>query len=98
MKIDVRHLLRIPENVEIPEEDEDEFKCLNLEITCPPLDQTKGPLPVLIWIHGMVVDIVRWTVSEYADGCRWLAGCHVLLCCIWNLWYVLSRIACQILP
>ncbi|EYE92028.1 putative carboxylesterase [Aspergillus ruber CBS 135680] len=52
MKIDVRHLLRIPEDIEIPEEDEDEFKCLNLEITCPPLHQSKGPLPVLIWIHG----------------------------------------------
>jgi carboxylesterase type B len=62
MNIDVRHLLRIPEDVEIPEEDEDEFKCLNLEITCPPLDQTKGSLPVLIWIHGMGFDTVRYSV------------------------------------
>lgn len=95
MKIDVRHLLRIPEDYEIPEEDEDEFKCLNLEITCPPLDQTKGPLPVLIWIHGMIVDIVCWTVLEYADRRRWITGCHILFCCIWNLRYVLLRITCQ---
>lgn len=50
----MRHLLRIPEDVQIPEEDEDEFKCLNLEITCPPVNETQEPLPVLIWIHGKI--------------------------------------------
>lgn len=50
--MDVRHLLRIPEDFAIAPEAEDEFECLNLEITCPPKSSTAGPLPVLIWIHG----------------------------------------------
>lgn len=50
--MDVRHLLRIPEDFAIAPEPEDEFECLNLEITCPPKSSTTGPLPVLIWIHG----------------------------------------------
>jgi carboxylesterase type B len=49
--VDVRHLLRIPEDFAIAPEAEDEFECLNLEITCPPKSDT-DPLPVLIWIHG----------------------------------------------
>jgi Carboxylesterase type B len=52
MEIDVRHLLRIPEDFEIAPELEDEFECLNLEITCPPVS-FKEPLPVLVWIHGL---------------------------------------------
>jgi carboxylesterase type B len=51
--MDARHLLRIPEDFDIPKEPEDEFECLNLEITCPPLSSDASPLPVLIWIHGM---------------------------------------------
>ncbi|KAK1138692.1 hypothetical protein N8T08_002083 [Aspergillus melleus] len=50
--VDVRHLLRIPEDVDIPKEPEDEFDCLNLEITCPPAGSTSHSLPVLLWIHG----------------------------------------------
>ncbi|PWY68409.1 catalytic protein [Aspergillus heteromorphus CBS 117.55] len=50
--VDVRHLLRIPEDVSIEKEPEDEFECLNLDITCPPSGSAKGPLPVLLWIHG----------------------------------------------
>ncbi|KAJ5647856.1 Carboxylesterasetype B [Penicillium lividum] len=50
--VDVRHLLRIPEDFVIAPEAEDEFECLNLEITCPPVSSTTGPLPVLVWIHG----------------------------------------------
>ncbi|KAJ5924556.1 Carboxylesterase type B [Penicillium verhagenii] len=49
--VDVRHLLRIPEDFVIAPEPEDEFECLNLEITCPPVS-TADPLPVLVWIHG----------------------------------------------
>ena len=52
MEVDVRHLLRIPEDFEIAPEPEDEFECLNLEITCPPLSSIKEPLPVIVWIHG----------------------------------------------
>lgn len=54
MNLDVGHLLRIPEDVEIPREKEDEFGCLNLEITCPPPRESGGSLPVVIWIHGTV--------------------------------------------
>ncbi|GES66806.1 carboxylesterase [Aspergillus terreus] len=50
--VDVRHLLRIPEDFELPKEPEDEFECLNLEITRPSGASIKGPLPVLVWIHG----------------------------------------------
>ncbi|CAG9941628.1 unnamed protein product [Clonostachys rosea f. rosea IK726] len=52
--IDFRHLLRIPPSLEIPEQREDEFACLNLDITLPanPEVIAPGPLPVLIWIHG----------------------------------------------
>ncbi|PYH34179.1 putative carboxylesterase [Aspergillus neoniger CBS 115656] len=50
--VDVRHLLRIPEDFPIGKEPEDEFECLNLDITCPPASSAKGPLPVLLWIYG----------------------------------------------
>ncbi|KAL2863392.1 putative carboxylesterase [Aspergillus lucknowensis] len=50
--IDVRHLLRIPEEYLIEEEPEDEFECLTVDITCPPASTHKGNLPVLVWIHG----------------------------------------------
>lgn len=52
--IDFRHLLRIPTSLEIPEQREDEFACLNLDITLPasPDVTTTGKLPVLMWIHG----------------------------------------------
>jgi hypothetical protein len=50
--VDVRHLLRIPEDFAIAPEAEDEFECLNLEITCPPVSRVAAGLPVLVWIHG----------------------------------------------
>lgn len=50
--MDVRHLLRIPEDFEIAPEAEDEFECLNLEITCPANSSSAGPLPVIVWVHG----------------------------------------------
>ena len=53
VNVDVRHLLRIPEDFTISPEAEDEFECLNLEVTCPPVSSAAGPLPVVIWIHGM---------------------------------------------
>jgi hypothetical protein len=51
--VDVRHLLRIPEDFPIAPEAEDEFECLNLEITSPPASLATEPLPVLVWIHGI---------------------------------------------
>ncbi|KAJ5239074.1 Carboxylesterase type B [Penicillium chermesinum] len=50
--VDVRHLLRLPEDFIIPPEPESEFDCLNLEITSPSVHDIVSPLPVLIWIHG----------------------------------------------
>lgn len=51
--IDVRHLLRIPEDFVIEQEPEDEFECLTVDITCPPDTANTGNLPVLVWIHGL---------------------------------------------
>ncbi|KAL3486116.1 Alpha/Beta hydrolase protein [Aspergillus germanicus] len=50
--IDVRHLLRIPEDYEIKPEPEDEFECLTIDIAASPLETHNGDLPVLVWIHG----------------------------------------------
>ncbi|WDK14589.1 carboxylesterase [Colletotrichum graminicola] len=52
--IDVGHLLRIPSQYKLPPEPEDEFKCLNLDVTTPRscLSSKREQLPVLVWIHG----------------------------------------------
>ncbi|EED13170.1 carboxylesterase, putative [Talaromyces stipitatus ATCC 10500] len=50
--VDVRHLLRIPEDFEIKEEVEDEFECLNLDVTVPTDITNNQKLPVLVWIYG----------------------------------------------
>ncbi|EKG19359.1 Carboxylesterase type B [Macrophomina phaseolina MS6] len=52
-EFDVGHLLRLPEDVDIPKDEEDEFECLNLDVTMPAMaDKRKGTLPVMVWIHG----------------------------------------------
>lgn len=40
----------------MPVESEDEFECLNLDVTCPALGigDGDGGLPVVIWIHGAI--------------------------------------------
>ncbi|KAJ3466084.1 hypothetical protein MRS44_006742 [Fusarium solani] len=51
--VDFRHLLRIPQDEVIPAQDEDEFRCLNLEVTSPALKVLpERPYPVFVWIHG----------------------------------------------
>ena len=42
---------------EIPQQDlkQDEFECLNLNITCPAGLTPHSRLPVMLWIHGLVV-------------------------------------------
>ena len=42
---------------EIPQQDlkQDEFDCLNLNITCPAGLTPLSRLPVMLWIHGLVV-------------------------------------------
>ncbi|OHE99046.1 carboxylesterase [Colletotrichum orchidophilum] len=54
VKVDVGHLLRIPFEHRLPDEAEDEFRCLNLDVTVPNSQQlpTGQRLPVLVWIHG----------------------------------------------
>ncbi|KAF1344972.1 Alpha/Beta hydrolase protein [Delphinella strobiligena] len=49
---DYHHLLRIPESMKALERQarQDEFQCLNLDITLPANVTSK--LPVMIWIHG----------------------------------------------
>ncbi|KAF9871486.1 FAD binding domain-containing protein [Colletotrichum karsti] len=49
--VDIRHLLRIPPDITLPVEPEDEFKCLNLDVTAPK-EHAGQKLPVLVWIHG----------------------------------------------
>lgn len=51
--VDVRHLLRIPPDIELPAEQYNEFKCLNLDVTCNanvPVENLRAP--VVVWIHG----------------------------------------------
>jgi carboxylesterase type B len=31
---------------------QDEFECLNLNITCPADHHSESRLPVMVWIHG----------------------------------------------
>ncbi|KAJ1329854.1 para-nitrobenzyl esterase [Microdochium nivale] len=54
--VDYRHLLRVPADVQVPNETEDEFACLNLDVTIPsPSSETTAPftgMPVFVWIHG----------------------------------------------
>lgn len=50
--MDVGHLLRIPEDIVLPKEPEDEFECLNLDVCVPA--GLRGPVPVMIWIHGQL--------------------------------------------
>ena len=42
---------------EIPHQDlkQDEFECLNLNITCPAGLTPNSRLPVMLWIHGLVI-------------------------------------------
>ncbi|KAL2205517.1 alpha/beta-hydrolase [Sarocladium strictum] len=54
LPVDVGHLLRVPPSVKFPEEPEDEFKCVNLDVVVPKLPSSSklSRLPVLVWIHG----------------------------------------------
>jgi hypothetical protein len=84
--VDVRHLLRIPEDFEIEEEVEDEFECLNLDVTIPADDVSSGQkLPVLVWIYGGF-QFLGVSFCEAHSVNRWFPSSYVLLCCIWYLW------------
>ncbi|KXJ87817.1 Alpha/Beta hydrolase protein [Microdochium bolleyi] len=53
--IDHRHLLRVPgRTTTVPVEAEDEFACLNLDVTIPAtaFGSSTPSLPVFVWIHG----------------------------------------------
>ncbi|KAH8171318.1 carboxylesterase family protein [Sarocladium implicatum] len=53
-KVDVGHLLRLPPSIQTPSIEEDEFRCLNLNVSCPAPTESiyENLLPVLVWIHG----------------------------------------------
>ncbi|KAI5206106.1 carboxylesterase [Aureobasidium subglaciale] len=51
-KYDIGHLLRAPEGDIFYDETEDEFACLNLDVTLPANTPRNAKLPVMIWIHG----------------------------------------------
>lgn len=51
-RYDIGHLLRAPEGDIFYDETEDEFKCLNLDLTMPANTRQDANLPVMIWIHG----------------------------------------------
>jgi hypothetical protein len=53
--VDVGYLLRIPESLDENQEEvaEDEFQCLNLNVSVPgERKASEGLFPVLIWIYG----------------------------------------------
>jgi hypothetical protein len=82
-------LLRISEEYEIKEELEDEFECLNLDVTMPNNVAADKPLPVLIWIYGMLMfQQERLTIIILIDDIidRWFTGSNFLLRSIWDLW------------
>lgn len=83
--VDVRHLLRIPEDFEIKEEAEDEFECLNLDVTVPANVPSGQKLPVLVWIYGLFCTfrLCFWLeVCKAHSVSRWFSSSYVLLCCV----------------
>lgn len=67
-KYDVGHLLRAPEGDIFYDESEDEFKCLNLDVTVPKDTVTDARLPVLVVIHG------GSQVISYGNGASKVGG------------------------
>lgn len=51
-RYDVGYLLREPEGDVFYSEREDEFECLNLDVTVPTTREAEANLPVLLWVHG----------------------------------------------
>ncbi|KAM5353442.1 hypothetical protein ACJ41O_000092 [Fusarium nematophilum] len=72
--VDVGHLLRLPRNISTPRIDEDEFKCLNLNISTPADEDVagKGLLPVLVWIHEcdrpIIIVTINYRLNIFAFG------------------------------
>lgn len=62
--VDVGHLLRVPPHIEIARAEEDEFRCLNLNVSRPAKEMVPGEalLPVLVWIHGALFLLLSPTV------------------------------------
>lgn len=64
--VDFRYMLRIPRDIEIPVQREEEFACANLDVTIPTpsaASPSATRLPVFVWIHG----------KEIACDQRWFA-------------------------
>jgi carboxylesterase type B len=64
-------MLRIPPQIQVPEQTEDEFLCLNLDVTTPEAANQLPPetlLPVLIWIHGMSSILCLMLIGVRSDA------------------------------
>lgn len=58
--VEADQLLRIPEELGERQEGQDEFRCLNVNVSLPSgQSTTKELLPVLIWIHGKTTLCIR---------------------------------------
>lgn len=82
-RYDVGHLLRAPEGDIFYDESEDEFKCLNLDVTVPK-DSKKGHLPVLLWIHGGSQVISYGNGASKVGGKSTLSRYLILVLIIWR--------------
>lgn len=71
-KYDVGHLLRAPEGNIFYDENEDEFKCLNLDVTAPANAGPGDRLPVMVWIHG------GSQIVSFGNGASKIGG--IMLC------------------
>lgn len=78
--VEADHLLRIPEELgKKQEEGQDEFRCLNVNVSLPSgQSTTKELLPVLIWIHGKTQYVYELDMSKCisvyllrTNGSRW---------------------------
>ena len=47
---------------------QDEFECLNLNITTPAYQSSRSRLPVMLWVHGSVLSFPRISFSLSRQG------------------------------
>lgn len=47
---------------------QDEFDCLNLNITTPAHQSSVSQLPVMLWVHGLVLHVLRVSSNLFHQG------------------------------
>lgn len=70
-KYDVGYLLRAPEGDIFYDESEDEFRCLNLDVTVPKATGARQSMPVMIWVHG------GSQIISYGNGASKIGGMSI---------------------